>query len=68
MKKTESTRKDKIMTSPSTTDSLGLSTSSNITIESAGKSGDGSTSLFPDFHEDKNWSSKTSITVYEDDE
>lgn len=58
--------RDKLMSGPSDTGSYGISTSSNITIGSAGTEGDGSHSLFPDFHKSESWKAKTNLPV--DDE
>lgn len=52
-------KQDKLASGPSTTGSFATSGSSNVTIESSGLVGDDKNSLFPDFHESKNWSSKT---------
>lgn len=59
MKKTKVKKDDKLLTPSSTTGSIGVSTSSNLTIESAGTIGDDPTSTFPEFHEEKDWTSKT---------
>lgn len=56
-------KRDKLMSGPSVTGSYGISTSSNITIGSAGTEGDGSHSLFPDFHKSESWRSKTNLPV-----
>lgn len=68
MKKGNTTKKDKTLTSPTTTDSLGTSTSANLNVGFAGPDGDDSTSYFPSFHEDKNWSSKTTSIDTDDDD
>ncbi len=66
MKKANTTKKDKLMAPPATTGSTGLSTSANITVGFAGPEGDDSNSLFPDFHEEKSWSSKTTPAIDHD--
>lgn len=68
MKKTDESKNgnlsknDMVLTNMPTTQSRGISTSSNITVDSAG-AGDGSDSLFPETHKNKNWSSKTTMPV-----
>lgn len=56
-------KKVNILTSPSTSESLGTSSSSNVTAEASGYIGDGSNSLFPHLKKDKRWSSKTDTTM-----
>lgn len=63
MVKTNKNKKDKLLASQSTTGSYGISNSANLTVESSGTVGDDSTALFPNFHEEKSWSSKTSATI-----
>jgi hypothetical protein len=63
MKKAKSNKDDKIVTPQGTTGSYGISGSANLTAASSGTVGDGSNSLFPKFHEEKGWSSKTSRTM-----
>ncbi|OPJ54611.1 hypothetical protein [Clostridium oryzae] len=60
-------KKDKLMSGPPNTGSYGISTSSNITIGSAGAEGDGSHSLFPDFHKSESWIAKTNPPIDETD-
>jgi hypothetical protein len=66
MRKSKTNKRDKILTQPSTTGSYGISDSANLTSSSSGTVGDDSSSLFPDFHEKKSWSSKTIATVDDD--
>ncbi|MDF2883880.1 MAG: hypothetical protein K0R54_4445 [Clostridiaceae bacterium] len=66
MKKKESNKNDKILTSEPTTGSTATSASSNITIESADSLNDNA-SLFPNSSGEKKWASKTSPTVDHDD-
>ncbi|GKU25272.1 hypothetical protein [Clostridium folliculivorans] len=68
MKRTKSSEHDKVLTSSSTSGSFGLSTSSNLTVESSDIEGDGSDSLIPEFLKDKSWSSKTTATFDDNDE
>ena len=63
MKKNNSNKNDRILNSSSTSQSRGISTSSNITIESASASEDDKNSLFPNFSQEKEWASKTTETV-----
>ena len=58
-------KRDKLASGPSTTGSFGTSGSSNVTIDSSGLVGDEHNSLFPNFHESKNWVSKTDNYVEE---
>lgn len=46
-----------------TTETDAPSTSAHVTIESSGAVGDGKRSFFPNFHEEKGWSSKTDRTM-----
>lgn len=66
MKKKETNKNDKILTSEPTTGSEAVSTSSNITIESADSLNDNA-SLFPNSSAEKKWASSTSPTVDHDD-
>jgi len=56
---TKNNKRDKLASGPSTTGSLGISGSSNVTIDSSGLVGDEHNSLFPNFHESKYWSKNT---------
>lgn len=57
MKKINTSKHDKVLSQPPTTGSRGISTSSNITVDSSGADDD-INSLFPDFHENRKWSSE----------
>lgn len=59
MKKSKVKKADKLLVPSSTTGSTGVSTSSNLTIESAETIGDDKTADFPVFHEEKDWTDKT---------
>lgn len=63
MSKTKTTKSDKFLTNQPTTGSFGTSGSANLSSSSSGTDGDNSNSLFPKFHENKEWSSKTISTV-----
>ncbi|MFL0245920.1 hypothetical protein [Candidatus Clostridium stratigraminis] len=63
MDKSNKNKKDKLLASQSTTGSYGISNSANLTIESSGTDGDDNNSFFPNFHEEKSWSSKTSAII-----
>jgi hypothetical protein len=56
-------KKINILTSPTSSESLGTSSSSNVTAESSGYVGDGSSSLFPQLKKDKSWCSKTDTNI-----
>jgi hypothetical protein len=66
-KNKDNNRNDKVLTRQRTTGSLGTSGSTNLTSASSGVIGDGSSSHFPQFHEEKSWSSKTTATVDPED-
>lgn len=56
-------KKHNILTSPTTSESLGMSDSANITAQSSGFEGDDSNSLFPQLKEQKEWASKTTSNI-----
>lgn len=61
-------KKYNLITSPTTSESLGISTSSNVTAESSGFVGDYSNSLFATLKEEKSWSSTTSSNIDQEPE
>lgn len=56
-------KKINILTSPTTSESLGSSSTSNLTAESSGFVGDDSNSLFPHLKKDRSWYSKTDTNI-----
>lgn len=56
-------KKHNILTSPTTSESLGTSESSNITAESSGFVGDDSNSLFPKLKEQKEWAAGSTSSM-----
>lgn len=59
-------KKINITTSPTTSESLGISGSANLTAESSGFVGDDKNSLFTTLKENKSWSSTTSSNIHEE--